>query len=389
MAARRDENLRDEIMASDEHPHRDWIHQTARYKEKPKPKAQGPAKRADMLSPVTAEHLELGRGRKSAAEESHVFRYRGYSHAHSHLSHSSNASAIDIHLGHDLEDRDPRDQQSTAAITDNASVAPPTEWEDDVSSDGNEDEQDIEELWFPGGHADIGGGWEIKNGETPLSHIPLVWIVREAKTSGLAFDEEKMEALNCLDTSADDVNKPTIEVSTTTGEEEVEGGSQPTLKQLLIDTASKALLHDCLRFNTGSTAGTVIRWRVMEWMPFRRLDLTEDGKWRPIRWYIHISAGQDEILTTPRPLPRGEVRDMPANAKVHHSAIKRMQNNPNYRPGNLIVGGGGRGYITAPKSAGIGEWVIAGEEGDVVGERVIRKPKEETEKSNGANTSGR
>jgi hypothetical protein len=94
-------------------------------------------------------------------------------------------------------------------------------------------------------------------------------------------------------------------------------------------------------------------------------------------------------LTESRPLPRGEVRDMPDNAIVHKSAIRRMENNPSYRPGNLICGGGGRGYITAPKEAGIGEWRVVKEEGDVVGERVImiRKPKgkgeKEKEKSNG------
>ena len=98
------------------------------------------------------------------------------------------------------------------------------------------------------------------------------------------------------------------------------------------------------------------------------------------------------MLTTTRPLPRGEVRDMPANAKVHRSAIRRLENNPRYRPGNLIMGGGGRGWITAPKHAGIGKWVTAGQEGDIVGERVIRKPKVEangeTEKSNGAHSYG-
>jgi hypothetical protein len=105
-----------------------------------------------------------------------------------------------------------------------------------------------------------------------------------------------------------------------------------------------------------------------------------DGRFNPTQ--------TERILTSTRPLPRGEVRDMPANAKVHHSAIKRLQNNPKYRPGNLIMGGGGRGYITAPKDAGIGEWVIVGEEGDIVGERVMRKPKVEKEKSNGAHTNG-
>lgn len=52
----------------------------------------------------------------------------------------------------------------------------------------------------------------------------------------------------------------------------------------------------------------------------------------------------------------GETRDIPTNAQIHHSAIKRMQYNPEYRPGNLIVGGGGRGIRKAPEKYGMGEW---------------------------------
>jgi hypothetical protein len=68
---------------------------------------------------------------------------------------------------------------------------------------------------------------------------------------------------------------------------------------------------------------------------------------------------------------------MSADAKVHHSAIKRMQQIPSYRPGNLILGGWGRGVKKAPREAGIGEWQVAGEEGDVVGERFVRKQKQD------------
>lgn len=93
-----------------------------------------------------------------------------------------------------------------------------------------------------------------------------------------------------------------------------------------------------------------------------------------------------KMLTEARPLPRGEVRDMPADAKIHNSAIRRLENDPSYRPGNLICGGGGRGHITAPKEAGIGRWVIAGERGDVIGERFIREPNFETEEGNEAKT---
>lgn len=49
--------------------------------------------------------------------------------------------------------------------------------------------QDIEEVWFPGGHADIGGGWGKSEKETwMLSHAPLVWMVHEAAKAGLEFD---------------------------------------------------------------------------------------------------------------------------------------------------------------------------------------------------------
>lgn len=51
----------------------------------------------------------------------------------------------------------------------------------DHDSDSEDDEehreQDIDEVWFPGGHGDIGGGWDLPDDEVPLSHGPLVWMV--------------------------------------------------------------------------------------------------------------------------------------------------------------------------------------------------------------------
>lgn len=90
---------------------------------------------------------------------------------------------------------------------------------------------------------------------------------------------------------------------------------------------------------------------------------------------VRLSFTKEHSLTFCRPLPRGEVRDMPDEAKVHHSAIKRMEADPNYRPGNLILGGGGRGVRTAPTHVGIGEWILASREGDLLGECYVRKNK--------------
>jgi hypothetical protein len=96
-----------------------------------------------------------------------------------------------------------------------------------------------------------------------------------------------------------------------------------------------------------------------------------DGSWKSIRW----------------PLPKGEVRDMPDNALVHVSAIRRMQSNPDYRPGNLILGGGGRGVKKASPEHGIGEWELVCGEGNPIGECYVRKSKKKAV-INGTGTNG-
>jgi hypothetical protein len=91
------------------------------------------------------------------------------------------------------------------------------------------------------------------------------------------------------------------------------------------------------------------------------MDLQPDGSRKPIIW----------------PLPCGEVRDIPDTVKTHNSVIRRIKADPKYRPGNLIIGGGGRGVRRAPKNAGIGEWEVLREGGSLVGEVLVKKGAEE------------
>lgn len=85
--------------------------------------------------------------------------------------------------------------------------------------------------------------------------------------------------------------------------------------QILHRAATKGILHDCLEFNNGLGVGSVLSWKMMEYLPFRRMDLRPDGSWKAISM----------------PLPRGEVRDIPENAWIHHTAILRMEANEEYR----------------------------------------------------------
>lgn len=204
--------------------------------------------------------------------------------------------------------------------------------------------QDIEEVWFPGSHADIGGGWPKRPGEEyPLSHAPLVWMVHEAEQAGLKFDPYKMAKLNCCPNAINEYGEPDDE-------------KREHFHTAFSESGCRGFMHDCLEYGGGLPHLSVLSWKIMEYLPFRRMDLQPDGSWRPIRW----------------PLPGGETRDIPHDAKIHRTAIKRMEEDESYRPGNLIIGGGGRGVKRAPKDMGIGQWKVVCHEGDPVREAYIR-----------------
>ncbi|KGO69371.1 protein of unknown function DUF2235 [Penicillium italicum] len=246
----------------------------------------------------------------------------------------------------------------------------------EIDSSDDEDDQDIHEVWFPGCHADIGGGWTLSEGESwALSHAPLVWMTQEAQKAGLELDERKMKQFQCLEEYDGDYSPIREEINTRRPNRCVEphAGNDDAFRSMpdekertaasrdfwnaLHASSTKGLLHDCLMFNQGIPSMSVITWRIMEWLPFRRMDLQPDGSWKPISW----------------PLPRGEVRDVPLDAEIHVSAIQRMKADPKYRPGNVIVGGGGRGIRVAPEKYGMGEWVVFKHKGDLVRETYVRK----------------
>jgi uncharacterized protein (DUF2235 family) len=45
----------------------------------------------------------------------------------------------------------------------------------------------VTEMLFPGAHADVGGGYTAKNGESGLSDIALDWMIKQLQTVGVAF----------------------------------------------------------------------------------------------------------------------------------------------------------------------------------------------------------
>ncbi|KAG8428364.1 hypothetical protein J3459_003997 [Metarhizium acridum] len=231
--------------------------------------------------------------------------------------------------------------------------------------DDGDGQQDIDEVWFAGRHGDVGGGWEALDDRKSASHVPLAWIVREAIKAGLTFDMEKVANMQCYIQPADVQSRgpnPDIRVqdesdAAQAGVSEInerDGGLRDVMHK-----AHTSRLHDSLVYGGGLGAMAVTAWKLMEYLPFRRMDLQPNGSWKPIRW----------------PLPRGEVRDIPDGVRVHGSVIRRLNEDETYRPGNLIMGGGGRGKRRAPKEYGIGDWVCVDEPGDAIGEIWVKRDK--------------
>jgi len=61
----------------------------------------------------------------------------------------------------------------------------PTLWEVAQNTNNPEFKQEVEQVWFPGVHSNVGGGYA----DTGLSDIALLWMIEKAQGTGLGFKE--------------------------------------------------------------------------------------------------------------------------------------------------------------------------------------------------------
>jgi uncharacterized protein (DUF2235 family) len=150
------------------------------------------------------------------------------------------------------------------------------------SKTNNGDPQDIQQVWFAGVHADIGGGYpELESG---LSKYPLLWMIGEAAAHGLAVN---MQAVNQL----------------------VWG----------IQRRGSPFSYVAPDFTRDPHQSLTNVWQPLEWLP--KSDSYKE--WKKLR-----SAFGHYI-------PNGEPRPVPCNAFIHDSVLRRIEAVPHYRPINL------------------------------------------------------
>jgi len=135
--------------------------------------------------------------------------------------------------------------------------------------------QDVKQVWFPGVHWDIGGGYVER--EAGLSKIALQWITAEAEVSGLLVDPAaKARIIPARDSGQEAAPNPL------------------------------AVMHESLRG----------LWWIVEFIPKRIADPNRNFEPR----YI---------------IPRGRPRFVPKDATISDAVFERMKGDPSYRPRNL------------------------------------------------------
>lgn len=141
---------------------------------------------------------------------------------------------------------------------------------------------DLRQVWFPGVHADIGGGYA--EAEAGLSRIPLAWMKKEAEDAGLVF-------------------RPLVSAATL---DPTRSSAKPDVASVVAHYAG-AEIHDELRAH--------LHWRWMEWLPVPRWRRDDSGQWQR-QWRPH----------------RGAARVLPDAALVHESVRLRQSRLPHYQP---------------------------------------------------------
>ncbi len=152
-----------------------------------------------------------------------------------------------------------------------------------IDTEGKEiPKQDLKQLWFPGVHSDVGGGYEEK--DSAISKFPLDWMVTEAEHAGLIIDQAMYERL-------------------------VKGKERENSSREYVEADHLGKIHDSMTWE----------WKILEYLPKRK-------KW--LRW-------PDRKTFLGFYFPCKEPRFIPEGQDFHESVRQRMNDDEKYKPNNL------------------------------------------------------
>ena len=127
--------------------------------------------------------------------------------------------------------------------------------------------QDVKEVWFAGGHGDVGGGYP--EADSALCKVPLLWMIERARLCGLGFRQQSVNSIVM--------------------------GSKKGAKYVAPNVLDRS--HDTMTFG----------WSILEFLPRRK----PEGSLRPSLFGIS--------------LPLFERRHISKGARLHGSVVERQK----------------------------------------------------------------
>ncbi|KAH8753513.1 hypothetical protein F5883DRAFT_432281 [Diaporthe sp. PMI_573] len=211
--------------------------------------------------------------------------------------------------------------------------------------DAEHNHEDIKEVWFPGCHGDVGGGWPASkdnpfdNGkETEMTfwqRVKHFWLTRKDKGPGKALGADRLQL-------SDVPLAWMIREIELVGEQEPEAALKwrPNVHHFKEHFtkkkkhAMKGAIHDSLVLGRGTGLFTVILWKFMgkQSLPPMSSSILPRTEWLPIikRWELELHGWENIRF----PLNKGSTRDIPKDAVLHESLLWRLTNDAKYCPSN-------------------------------------------------------
>jgi hypothetical protein len=151
----------------------------------------------------------------------------------------------------------------------------------------------------------------LKQEVVSLGHLPLVWMADEAKKAGLRF-EPTLEGLRRTAVAADDIdlrNEDYKRSLTKSEAEQISGRNEYFLS--VLSESERSSLHNELEFGHGWSPAHVCKQRIKN-------------------LFYSRAVSQSAALEHTQ-------REIPLDAAVHASVLRRMRADPTYRPSNLCI----------------------------------------------------
>ncbi|OCL04165.1 hypothetical protein AOQ84DRAFT_356540 [Glonium stellatum] len=196
--------------------------------------------------------------------------------------------------------------------------------------DVNADEEDIAEVWFPGNHGDVGGGWPAERSIKEQNENTSLWERCTKKLSRFFFTTDdrvpKKDMKGDLYQLSDIALKWMMDELDKLPDDQIEWNvhKDDFIKHYDEEQAVTARIHDTMRFGFGVSWLKVIFWNFMEYLPFIA------------RWEYVIEGGERVWRHKMFPMNMGGRRDIPDEARFHRSILTRMKRFPGYRPTNQL-----------------------------------------------------